>query len=96
MNRLNRWLRYLFNRRHYQQHFTTGKTLRLNRLRSYGWQQFQRQHQHMIHCIMFSSNDVWNNVLFVGLVANIPLNIMIPNITDNNIIHYYSYGFNIT
>ena len=71
MNSLNRKLKQVFdNRRHIM-------NLRLNYLRQLVWRQFQRQHQHMTYCIMYSGHDVWNNVFFMGVMANVPLNIML-------------------
>ena len=70
MNSLNRKLKQVFdNRRHIM-------NLRLNYLRQLVWRQFQRQHQHITYCIMYSGMEIWNGVLFMGIIANIPLNIM--------------------
>ena len=71
MNILNKKIIKVFgNRRHMM-------NLRLNYLRQLVWRQFQRQHQHMTYCIMYSGHDVWNNVFFMGVMANVPLNIML-------------------
>ncbi|KAH9414392.1 hypothetical protein DERP_012042, partial [Dermatophagoides pteronyssinus] len=70
MNSLNRKLKQVFgNRRHMM-------NSRLNYLRQLVWRQFQRQHQHITHCIMYGGMEIWNGVLFMGIIANIPLNIM--------------------
>nr|XP_027200926.1 uncharacterized protein LOC113794958 [Dermatophagoides pteronyssinus] len=59
MNNLNKMLIQVFgNRRHMI-------NLRLNYLRQLIWRQFQRQHQHMTYCIMYSGNDVWNSIYFM-------------------------------
>ncbi|XP_075675690.1 uncharacterized protein LOC113794957 isoform X2 [Dermatophagoides pteronyssinus] len=70
MNSLNRKLKKVFgNHRHIM-------NSRLNYLRQLVWRQFQRQHQHITHCIMYGGMEIWNGVLFMGIMANIPLNIM--------------------
>ena len=40
------------------------------------WQRFQRQHCHIIYCLMNSGRITWNIVIFMGILANIPLNIL--------------------
>nr|XP_027200924.1 uncharacterized protein LOC113794956 [Dermatophagoides pteronyssinus] len=70
LNSLNKMINDLFvNRRHIM-------NSRLNYLRQLVWRQFQRQHQHMTYCMMYSGHDLWNDVYFIGIMANIPLNIM--------------------
>nr|XP_027200917.1 uncharacterized protein LOC113794951 [Dermatophagoides pteronyssinus] len=70
MNSLNRKLKKVFgNHRHMI-------NLRLNYLRQLVWRQFQRRHQHIAYCIMYSGMEIWNGVFFMGIIANIPLNIM--------------------
>ncbi|KAH9522638.1 hypothetical protein DERF_006205 [Dermatophagoides farinae] len=40
------------------------------------WQRFQRQHCHIVYCVMNSGRITWNIVFFMGILANLPLNIM--------------------
>ncbi|KAH9522636.1 hypothetical protein DERF_006203 [Dermatophagoides farinae] len=40
------------------------------------WQRFQRQHCHIIYCLVNSGRITWNIVFFMGILANLPLNIM--------------------
>nr|XP_027201229.1 DNA-directed RNA polymerase subunit beta''-like [Dermatophagoides pteronyssinus] len=55
---------------------STTFNLGLNYLRNLFWGRFQRQHQHMTYCMMYSGHDVWNNVYLIAVMANIPLNIV--------------------
>nr|XP_027200914.1 uncharacterized protein LOC113794947 [Dermatophagoides pteronyssinus] len=57
-------------------HLTNCINFRLNYSRKSFWRRFQRQHQHMTYCIMSSGHDVWNNMYLMGVMANIPLNIV--------------------
>ncbi|KAH7639204.1 hypothetical protein DERF_005841 [Dermatophagoides farinae] len=38
---------------------------------------FQREHQHMTSCLMIGGLDVWNSVFLMGLICNIPLNVLV-------------------
>nr|XP_027200918.1 uncharacterized protein LOC113794952 [Dermatophagoides pteronyssinus] len=70
MNSLNRKLNQVFgNHRNLM-------NSQLNYLRQLIWQQFQRQHQHMTHCLMYSGLDIWNNAYFIAIISNIPFNIL--------------------
>ncbi|KAH7645002.1 hypothetical protein DERF_004437 [Dermatophagoides farinae] len=37
---------------------------------------FQYEHQHMTSCLMIGGIDVWNSVFLMGLIANIPVNVL--------------------
>ena len=51
---------------------------RFNRkfLHNFHLQKFQREHQHMSRCLMLGGIETWNIVFLMGLIANIPINIL--------------------
>ncbi|KAH7638978.1 hypothetical protein HUG17_3011 [Dermatophagoides farinae] len=40
------------------------------------WQRFQRQHRHIVYCLVNSGRITWNIIFFMGIPANLPMNIL--------------------